>query len=160
MSLQTRLDYVRNMQSSFFGPLNCGNQFRAIEGVILFFQKNNLGAVGSWVSYVDAGIVEGIQRGGNIALGMGGGEGGNPGSLPWASFMMRMQDGALGDRGDHDLAWSQAEQAATEYGKKLGDEEGLEVGLQLQLWYWSTQLFRWIMRNRGTAINLLRAASP
>lgn len=112
------------------------------------------------MSYVDAGIVEGIQRGGNIALGMGGGEGGNPGSLRWANFMTRMKNGELRERGDHDYAWSRAEQAATEYGKKLGDAKGLKVGLQLQLWYWSTQLFRWIMRNRGTTMNLLRVTNP
>jgi len=56
----------------------------------------------------------------------------------------------------HDLAWSQAEQAATEYGKGLADAKGLPVSQQLRLWYWSTQLFRWIMRNRDTAIGLLR----
>jgi hypothetical protein len=86
------------MQSSFFTRLNAGTQFRAIEGVIMFFQSKGLGAPGTWVSYVDAGIVEGIQNGGAIALGMGTGTGGNPGSEKWADFLRRMGKGELGDR--------------------------------------------------------------
>ncbi|KAF2174681.1 hypothetical protein K469DRAFT_458874, partial [Zopfia rhizophila CBS 207.26] len=156
MSMQERLDYVRTMQSKFFGPLDSSNQFRAIEGVIMFFQRKNLGQMGSWVSYVDAGIVEGIQRGGAIALGMGTETGGNPGSEKWADFLRRKKAGELNNRNVHDKAWSEAEQAATEYGKKLGDNKRLPVTPQLRLWYWSTQLFRWIMRNRDTAIKALR----
>jgi len=59
-SMAARLSYVRYLQSNFFGRLNAGNQYRAIEGVITFFERYNLGAPESWVSYVDAGIVEGI----------------------------------------------------------------------------------------------------
>ena len=97
--MQERLGYVRTMQSDFFQALDSSNQFRAIEGVILFFISKNLGEVGSWVSYVDAGIVEGIQRGGAIALGMGTETGGNPGSEKWADFFRRRKAGQLGNRG-------------------------------------------------------------
>lgn len=97
--MAARLSYVRYMQSNFFGRLNAGDQFRAIEGVITFFDRYNLGAPQSWSSYVDAGIVEGIQRGGAIALGMSGNTGGNPGSEKWAIFLRGMRDGKLGDRG-------------------------------------------------------------
>ena len=97
-----RLAFVRYMQTNFFGKLNAGNQFRAIEGVITFFQKNSLGAPESWVSYVDAGIVEGIERGGAIALGMSTEDGGNKGSALWASFLSRKRDGQLNDL---DVRW-------------------------------------------------------
>jgi hypothetical protein len=97
--MAARLSYVRGMQSNFFGRLNAGNQYRAIEGVITFFNRNNLGPPESWISYVDAGIVEGIQRGGAITLGMSTNNGGNPGSELWATFMRGMRDGKLGDRG-------------------------------------------------------------
>jgi hypothetical protein len=96
--MASRLAYVRYMQSDFFGPLKASNQYRAIEGVITFFQNNNLGAPESWVSYVDAGIVEGIQRGGAIALGKTFGTGGNPGADLWADFLRGMRDGTLNDR--------------------------------------------------------------
>ena len=96
--MQERLEYVRYMQRVHFGPLNCDDQFRAIEGVIRFFIDKDLGEPGSWVSYVDAGIVEAIQRGGAIALGKSGATGGNPGSQKWASFMRTMRDGGFVDR--------------------------------------------------------------
>lgn len=97
MSLSTRLLYVQYMETRFI-PLNAGNQFRAIEGVIKFFISKGLGGPGTWVSYVDAGIVEGIQRGGAIALGIGTSKGGNPGSEPWADFLTKMKKKELKDR--------------------------------------------------------------
>lgn len=97
MSLSTRLLYVQYMETRFV-PLNAGNQFRAIEGVIEFFISKGLGGPGTWVSYVDAGIVEAIQRGGAIALGIGSSQGGNPGSAPWADFLTKMKRKELTDR--------------------------------------------------------------
>ena len=98
-SLATRLTYLRDMQKDWFGPnFNCGEQWRAVEGVILFFQGKGLGAPGTWVSYTDAGIIEAIQRGGAIALGLSTATGGNPGSQLWADFMLDMKAGRLNDR--------------------------------------------------------------
>ena len=98
-TLSTRLSYLRDMQSRWFGPsFNCGTQWRAIEGVITFFINKGLGAPGTWVSYTDAGIIEGIQRGGAIALGWSAETGGNPGSVLWANFMRDVKAGRLNDR--------------------------------------------------------------
>lgn len=98
MSMSTRLDYIRTMQSDFFRPLNAGNQFRAIEGVITFFIQNDLGKPNSWASYVDASIVEGIQNGGANALGLHTKEGDNPGTKPWTQFLQTMESGGYADR--------------------------------------------------------------
>jgi hypothetical protein len=97
-TMQDRLTYVRYMQSNFFGPLNAANQFRAIEGVITFFISKNLGAPDSWISYVDTGIVEAIQRGGAMALGMSTDTGGNPGTTLWRDFLVGMRDGTYTTR--------------------------------------------------------------
>lgn len=87
------------MQANFFADeLKCPTQWHAIEGVIEFFQSKNLGAPGSWVSYTDAGIIEAVQNGGAIALGVSGNTGGNPGSQLWATFMTKMKNGQLNDR--------------------------------------------------------------
>lgn len=96
--MDTRLEFVRYMQAVHFGKLNSANQFRPIEGVITFFIDENLGSPGSWVSYVDAGIVEAIQRGGAIALDLGTFDGGNPGSPKWNTFLTEMKNGELDDR--------------------------------------------------------------
>lgn len=86
------------MQSNHFGPLKAGNRFRAIEGVIEFFLSKGLGVPGTWVSYVDAGIVEAIQRGGAITLGKSTVTGGNPGSEMWADYLRRLRNGELSSR--------------------------------------------------------------
>jgi len=104
MTMATRLDYVRTMQSKFFNSLNAGNQFAAIEGVIQFFINNNLGKPSSWASYVDAGIVEGIQNGGANTLGFHAHNGGNPGTEPWARFFQAMKSKAYNDRDVRDSA--------------------------------------------------------
>lgn len=98
-SLAARLTYIQNMQSDFFADeLKCPTQWRAIEGVIEFFQSKDQGAPGTWVSYTDAGIIEAVQRGGAIALGLSNEDGGNPGSQLWADFMTNMKNGKLDDR--------------------------------------------------------------
>jgi hypothetical protein len=96
--MTARLDYVRYMQSAHFGPLKATNKFRAIEGVIEFFIAKRIGTPGTWVSYVDAGIVEAIQRGGAIALGTSAETGGNPGASMWADYLRRLRDGGLQSR--------------------------------------------------------------
>lgn len=98
MTMSTRLDYVRTMQSKFFGPLHAGNQFRAIEGIIKFFVENDLGKPNTWISYVDAGIVEGIQNGGANTLGLHKKNGGNPGTEKWTQFLQTMKNGGYANR--------------------------------------------------------------
>lgn len=63
MTMPERLEFVRAMQAGPAAQLGAADRWRNIEGVITFFRDNQLGASGTWVSYVDAGIVEGIQRG-------------------------------------------------------------------------------------------------
>lgn len=93
-----RLTYLQYMQSHFFGPLKSSDQLRPIEGVITFFLSKNLGAPNSWISYVDTGIVEAIQRGGALALGLSSETGGNPGSVLWRDFFVAQRDGTFKSR--------------------------------------------------------------
>lgn len=97
-TMPARLTYVQYMQSNFFGPLHSSTQFGAIEGVIEFFISKNLGAPGGWISYVDTGIVEAIQRGGANALGLSTATGGNPGTALWRDFFIGQRDGAYTTR--------------------------------------------------------------
>ncbi|KAI9890593.1 MAG: hypothetical protein M1814_003791 [Vezdaea aestivalis] len=133
---------------------------QAIEGVIIFFMNKGLGAPGTWVSYVDAAIVEGIQRGGAIALGFSDAQGGNPGSVKWADFMRRMKNNQLGERDAHDYAWSDSEQTSTEYGRRTADSLSLPTTNQTLRWYKFTQIFRWVMRNRQLVVQLIKDAAP
>ena len=97
-TMARRVQYMQDMQALRFGPLKAQDQFRAIQAVIDLFQEKGSGAVGTWVSYVDAGIVEAIQRGAGIALNLHNDDGGNPGSRLWLSFFNQMKAGQLADR--------------------------------------------------------------
>lgn len=96
-TLSDRLAYVQYLQTIFV-PLNAGDQFRPFEGLINLTASADVGRPGTWASYVIAGIVEGIQRGGAIALGTGTSDAGNPGSKLWADFLTKMKNKQLGDR--------------------------------------------------------------
>ena len=70
LTMAERLEFVRAMESGHGAELGVPDRWRNIEGVITFFRDQRLGASGTWVSYVDAGIVEGIERGLALAKGL------------------------------------------------------------------------------------------
>jgi hypothetical protein len=73
---------------------------RAIEGVLTFFITQDIEAPESWISYVDADIVEAIERGGTIALNMPSASWAfkTGGAYEWANFLRGMRDGPLNGR--------------------------------------------------------------
>lgn len=160
MSMAERLDFVRDMQSGPGASLGATDRWRNIEGVIAFFRDRGLGAPGTWVSYVDAGIVEGIQRGMAIALGWSTETGGNPGSAKWASYLTRLSSGQLTTRAAHDRAWSEAEQASTEYGNALAEANGVPATAVEWRFYQFSEMYRWALRNRPFALDLLAVYGP
>lgn len=155
MTMPQRLEFVRAMQTGHAGQLGAADRWRNIEGVITFFADYQLGPSGSWVSYVDAGIVEGIERGIAIALGLPGGDFGNPGSALWASYLIQLSRGELTTRGAHDRAWSLAEQASTEHGNALAAQHGqYPTGVERRFYQFS-EVYRWTLRNRPVVLDLL-----
>lgn len=114
------------------------------------FGVRGSGAPGSWVSYVDAGILEGIERGIVIAQGRSADTFGNPGSLRWASYLTELRDGLLTARSVHDKAWSEAEQASTEHGVALAVKvHGVPAsGVEQRFYQFST-------RPNGRQVNFL-----
>lgn len=160
MPMAERLEFVRDMQSGPAATLGAPDRWRNIEGVITFFRDRGLGAQGTWVSYVDAGIVEGIQRGIAIALGWSAETGGNPGSAKWASYLTRLSTGQLSTRTAHDKAWSEAEQASTEYGNALAESRGVPATAVEWRFYQFSEMYRWVLRNRPFALSLLAIYGP
>jgi hypothetical protein len=160
MSMAERLQFVRDMQSGPAAALGATDRWRNIEGVITFFRDRGLGAPGTWVSYVDTGIVEGIQRGIAIALGWSADTGGNPGSAKWASYLTRLSTGQLATRAAHDKAWGEAEQASTEYGNDLAEAHGVPATAVEWRFYQFSEMYRWTLRNRPFALDLLAIYGP
>jgi hypothetical protein len=160
MSMTERLQFVRDMQSGPAAELGATDRWRNIEGVITFFQREGLGAPNTWVSYVDAGIVEGIERGIAIALGRSSDTGGNPGSAKWASYLTRLSTGQLTTRAAHDKAWGDAEQASTEYGDDVAESRGVPATATEWRFYQFSEMYRWTLRNRPFALDLLAIYGP
>ncbi len=160
LSMTERLTFVRALESGPASQLGASDRWHNIEGIIEFFRDQQLGAPGSWISYVDAGILEGIERGTAIALGQSADDFGNPGSALWASYLTRLSRGELNVRGDHDLAWSQAEQASTEHGVAVAASHGLHATDVEQRFYDFSDVYRWALRNRPAVLDLLAIYGP
>ena len=97
MNMTDRLAIVQYMQTRF-QPLQASAQFRSVEGVIRFFINERLGTNGTWFSFINAVILEAIQRGGAIALDLSTDTGGNQGAPAWAAFFNQTAAGLLIDR--------------------------------------------------------------
>lgn len=160
MSMSERLEFVRDIQSGPAARLGATDRWRNIEGVITFFVDRALGAPDTWVSYVDAGIVEGVERGVAIALGWSADTGGNPGSAKWASYLTRLSTGQLATRAAHDRAWSEAEQASTEYGNAVAEARGQPATAVEWRFYQFSEVYRWTLRNRPVVLDLLAIYGP
>ncbi|MCT2586334.1 hypothetical protein [Actinophytocola gossypii] len=155
LTMAERLELVRGLQSGPGALLGVDDRWRNIEGVITFFRDKGLGTPGTWVSYVDAGIVEGIERGLAIALGRSTDDFGNPGSVLWADYITGVADGSFATRGAHDRAWSLAEQASTEHGVVLAERHGQYATPAEERFYQFSETYRWALRNRPFALDLL-----
>jgi hypothetical protein len=159
MSVCERLEFLRGLESVYVSRLTEDSaRWRNIEGVLEYFRDNELATSGSWMSIVDASILEGIERGTAIALGLSDDTYGNPGSAEWASYLRRLRSGELARRSVHDAAWSRAEQAATEHGVALAKQLGIQPTRAEWRFFQFSQVYRWSMRNEPTA--LLALAGP
>lgn len=159
MSICDRLEFLRGLEAVFVSRLTEDSaRWRNIEGVLEFFRDNELATPGSWMSIVDASILEGLERGTAIALGLSDDTYGNPGSAEWANYLRRHRVGDLAKRSVHDAAWSKAEQAATEHGVALAKQLGIQPTPAEWRFYQFSQVYRWSMRNEPTA--LLALAGP
>lgn len=160
LSMPQRLELVRTMSAGPAESLSAADRWRNLEGVLAFFADHRLGVPGSWVSYVDAGIVEGIERGIAIALGRASDGFGNPGSARWARYLTRLSTGELGNRTAHDRAWSEAEQASIEHGVALAARHGQYATPVERRFFEFSAVYRWALRNRPAALDLLAGYGP
>ncbi|MBY8853077.1 hypothetical protein K7G98_34540, partial [Saccharothrix sp. MB29] len=108
------------------------------------------------MSHVDAAILEGVERGIALALGLSTDGFGNPGSARWAEYLTRLSRGELTDRGAHDRAWSEAEQASTEHGVATAEQaHGLRPTAVERRFFLFSEFYRWSLRNRPAVLDLL-----
>jgi hypothetical protein len=163
-SIAQRIELVQALQNGPAQQFQSGfKDWNAIIGILYFFQFHSLGAPGSWISYTDAGILVGIERGLAQALGFPANQNldANPGAALWATFLNDLLAGKLtmpANKVQHDLEWGQAEQQSTDWGISQAPS-GVQPSQQEGTWFQFSQVFRWIMQNEQpfaialTAIN-------
>lgn len=95
MSPNVRLRFVKYMGTFRFVPLKSTEQFHAVEGVLGFFSRKELAGRGTYFSLTNAAVVEAVERGAAIALGLSNDTGGNPGSEKWADYFIQRKMGLL-----------------------------------------------------------------
>ncbi|XVQ08303.1 hypothetical protein ACQP1W_37945 [Spirillospora sp. CA-255316] len=131
-------------------------RWNVIEAVIELFIEHGMGAPGTWASYTDAAIVEGVQRGLALAGGRSGGDHGNPGARLWARYLTDLRAGRLKDKATHNAAWGNAEQASTEWGIRPANNPATPTVPELTL-FTASESYRQTLRNEPTTRPLLRA---
>ncbi|MFC7343716.1 hypothetical protein [Saccharopolyspora griseoalba] len=143
-----RVVFLRALQERLAADYIPGfRHWRNFEGLLRFFDERGYGARGSWISWSDAGNLEGIERGVAIALRGSGPDFGNPGAEPWADYLRRMHRGELADRATHDPVFADAEQASLEHGVSLAEARGAEPSRMDRNLYLGSELYRWMLRN-------------
>ncbi|MGW4113036.1 hypothetical protein ACWEFJ_19380 [Actinosynnema sp. NPDC004786] len=156
LDMAQRLEFLRLVQSGHAAGLGASDRWRNIEGVLAFFRDRGLGAPGTWVSHVDAAILEGIERGVALALGRSTDGFGNPGSARWADYLTRLDRGELTARNVHDRAWGEAEQASTDHGVAVAEQvHGLKPTAVERRFFLFSEFYRWALRSRPVVLDLL-----
>ncbi|GAA5027455.1 hypothetical protein [Actinopolymorpha pittospori] len=160
-SMSERLEFLQGIRT-VAAALGAGERWRNLEGVIAFFRDHEMGGPGTWVSYVNAGVLEGVERGVAIALGYSVDEFDNAGSAAWAEYLTQLRDGRLATPGLHNEAWSRAKEIGTDAGLVLAEKRnGLKPTIQEQQFLRFAQIYNWGMRNRPVldlAITMLSAS--
>lgn len=122
MSIADRLRWIQQlMNQGMEGKL--ANWFNNIAGIIQSYQDFDLAHSGSWLSNVNAGILQGIQDG--YALWQGTiTSSSNPGAAEWNIFYTALKSGAVGDA-DLIKFWGVAEETSTNFGVGMATSKNL-----------------------------------
>jgi hypothetical protein len=153
MPMGPRVVFLRALQDRLAAGYIPGfRHWRNFEGLLRFFDERGYGVGGSWISWSDAGNLEGIERGVAIALHGSGPDFGNPGAQPWADYLRRMHRGELTERAAHDPVFADAEQASLEHGVSLAEAHGAEPSRMDRNLYLGSELYRWMLRNPQPAL--------
>lgn len=152
MTISERIELMEAMMRGPGAQFGAQSRWRNIQGVMMFFRDHGWGAPDTWTSYVDAGIVEGVERGLALALGRKGGDFGNPGAVLWQRYVTALRAG-FPSRAAHDRAWGDAEQASTDYGYDLAVRVHNRPPNPVEQGFFNfSQIYRSIMRSREEAV--------
>ncbi|MEU7632916.1 hypothetical protein AB0C34_23500 [Nocardia sp. NPDC049220] len=149
MSMSERIDFLRALRAGPAATLGAGDKWLNLEGVIAFFQDQSLGAPGTWVSHVNAGVLEGVERGIALAVDPDGSDFDNPGAREWARYLELLRTGELDIPTAHASAWSRAKKVGTDYGVALAVRHGLAPTAVEERFLRIAEGYNWAMSNRA-----------
>ncbi|NUS44565.1 MAG: hypothetical protein HOQ24_12865 [Mycobacteriaceae bacterium] len=149
MSMPDRLVFLQSLRDGPARALGAGDKWLNLEGVITFFRNFGLGEPGTWVSWVNAGVLEGVGRGVALALDETADDYGNPGAHAWAQYLRQLAAGELATEYAHAQAWSLAKKVGTDYGVALAARHGLTPTPVEQRFLRIAEAYNWAMGNRA-----------
>lgn len=123
------------------------NGLANLEGVLRFFTERKLGAPGSWISWINAGILESaltglVYRIGGIPVAAGTRV---PGVALWLAHYADVSSGAPAAQRETSL--SRAKEVADTYGLALAAQHGIEPTPTERRFLAMTQICNWLRRN-------------
>ncbi|MER3448194.1 MAG: hypothetical protein C4291_15860, partial [Candidatus Dadabacteria bacterium] len=111
MSIEQRIVWLEQ----FMKQTDCKECFQNILGVLDFFTTKGFATSGSWVSIVDASILQSYSHGWGLKIGAMTSSS-NWGALGWKKFFEAHDPSSGVSRSQQRQLWGDAEQAATDYG--------------------------------------------
>ncbi|KAI5293108.1 hypothetical protein KEM52_005827 [Ascosphaera acerosa] len=155
-----KLAFAQYLAIERLTQLDCADQLGAVQGMHRFLIGKRLDQPKTYLSFLASALLEAVQRGAAIALGVSRATGGNPASQKWAKFFIQYQRGQLDDRNIHDAAWARAEQTALEYGMLLAEAlPGVERPTpRITRFVKMSSLYRTIMIYRRTILWMVKVS--
>lgn len=158
-AMPERTAYLQELRE-VAAPLGAGDRWMNLEGVIDFFASRALGAPGTWISRVNAGVLEAIQDGIALALDRTNGNRGNPGAPAWAEYLSLLHAGQLSAPSQHAQMWSIAKEISTETAVQQAEQtHGLRPTAVERDFLALAQAYNWGVRNRPAIELAIQMAS-
>ncbi|GAA5104862.1 hypothetical protein [Nocardia iowensis] len=124
MPMSDRLEFLRCLSDIHGAALGGADSWRRLEGVVQFFGNAGLGEPGSWLSRVNATVLEAVERGIAIAIDPGADDFGNPGARAWADYLALVA--VTPEPNAVARAWSWARRVSVDQGKRWAQGHGVE----------------------------------
>ncbi|KAK0615687.1 hypothetical protein B0T17DRAFT_510269 [Bombardia bombarda] len=159
VTLQDQLVYLVALQVKYLGSaLKVQDQFKSVEGIIQYFIDKGLSQPGQANQYIVCSLIEGIQRGGSIALGQTTDTFGNPSSALFGQYISGISKGLYKERATHDKAFSVALQSAINFGQSKAVSAKLTISVNLSRWLNLMAVFNILAQAEGLLRSVLSLA--
>ncbi|WP_280382925.1 hypothetical protein [Nocardia wallacei] len=126
MPMDDRLEFVRAL-GRHGRELGAADATPRLEGVVAFFGSAGLAGPGSWLSRVNASILEAVARGIVVTTDPGADDYGNPGARAWADYLRLFTSGRSAvEPNTAARAWSWARRVSVDAGTRWAADCGTE----------------------------------